>query len=67
LGGLDRELRDLVVDNRIGVLDPLFEALSYAGSFGFVWLAIGCVILLSLTLTGREPVLAGPDRDEAIR
>ena len=36
----DRELRDLVVDNRVGVLDPLFEALSYAGSFGFVWLAI---------------------------
>jgi undecaprenyl-diphosphatase len=40
LGGLDRELRDWVVDNRIGVLDPLFAALSYAGSFGFVWLAI---------------------------
>jgi amino acid transporter len=38
-----------------------------AQTLGFVWLAIGCVILLSLTLTGREPVLAGPDRDEAIR
>ena len=38
-----------------------------AQTLGFVWLAIGCVILLSLTLAGREPVLAGPDRDEAIR
>ena len=37
---LDRSLRDLVVDHRVAVLDPLFEALSYAGSFGFVWLAI---------------------------
>lgn len=40
LSELDRQLRDWVVDNRLGVLDPLFEALSYAGSFGFVWLAI---------------------------
>jgi undecaprenyl-diphosphatase len=37
---LDRQLRDWVVDNRVGFLDPFFEALSYAGSFGFVWLAI---------------------------
>ena len=37
---IDRELRNWVVDNRVGVLDPLFEALSYAASFGFVWLAI---------------------------
>ena len=44
MGGLDRELRDWVVDNRVGVLDPLFEALSYAGSFGFVWLAIAVAI-----------------------
>ena len=44
MSGLDRQLRDWVVDNRIGVLDPLFEALSYAGSFGFVWLAIAVAI-----------------------
>jgi undecaprenyl-diphosphatase len=44
LSGLDRELRDLVVDHRLGVLDPLFEALSYAGSFGFIWLAIAVAI-----------------------
>jgi undecaprenyl-diphosphatase len=44
LSGLDRELRDLVVDHRLGLLDPLFEALSYAGSFGFIWLAIAVAI-----------------------
>jgi undecaprenyl-diphosphatase len=44
VGGLDRELRDWIVDNRIGVLDPFFEALSYAGSFGFIWLAIAVAI-----------------------
>jgi undecaprenyl-diphosphatase len=37
---LDRAIRDLVVDHRVGVLDPLFAALSYAGAYGFVWLAI---------------------------
>ena len=26
------------------MLDPVFEALSYAGSFGFVWLAIALAI-----------------------
>ena len=41
---LDRSLRDLVVDHRVGLLDPLFEGLSYAGSFGFVWLAIAFAI-----------------------
>jgi len=44
LSGFDRELRDWVVDNRVGVLDPLFEALSYAGSFGFIWIAIAVAI-----------------------
>jgi undecaprenyl-diphosphatase len=44
LSGFDRELRDWVVDNRIGVLDPLFQALSYAGSFGLIWLAIAVAI-----------------------
>jgi undecaprenyl-diphosphatase len=40
VGELDRSLRDLVVDHRVGLLDPFFEALSYAGSFGFIWLLI---------------------------
>ena len=38
--GLDQELQSWVVDHRLGVLDPFFAALSYAGSFGFVWLGI---------------------------
>ena len=33
-----------MVDHRLGVLDPLFEALSYAGAFGFVWLGIAFAI-----------------------
>ena len=44
LVGLDRSLQAWVVDHRVGVLDPLFEALSYAGSFGFVWLAIAVAV-----------------------
>jgi undecaprenyl-diphosphatase len=41
---LDRELRDWVVDHRVWILDPFFQALSYAGSFGLVWLAIAVAI-----------------------
>ena len=33
-----------MVDHRIGALDWLFEALSYAGSFGLVWLVIALAI-----------------------
>jgi undecaprenyl-diphosphatase len=41
---LDRELRDWVVDHRVWILDPFFQALSYAGSFGLIWLAIAVAI-----------------------
>jgi undecaprenyl-diphosphatase len=41
---LDRSIRSWVVDHRIGALDWVFEALSYAGSYGLVWLAIAIVI-----------------------
>ena len=40
----DRDLQGWVVDHRVGVLDPFFEALSYAGSFGLVWLCIALAI-----------------------
>jgi undecaprenyl-diphosphatase len=33
-----------VVDHRIGALDWFFEALSYAGSFGLVWLVLALAI-----------------------
>jgi amino acid transporter len=35
-----------------------------AQTLGFVWLAIGVVILLGLMLTGRRPVLAGAGPDD---
>jgi amino acid transporter len=35
-----------------------------AQTLGFVWFAIGLVILCGLLLTGRKPVLAGADLDE---
>lgn len=38
-----------------------------AQTLGFVWLAIGVVILLGLILTGRKPVLAGADQEEVAR
>lgn len=37
-----------------------------AQTLGFVWLAIGVVILLSLVLTGRKPILAGAEQNEEI-
>ena len=44
MGELDRTVRDLVVDHRIGLLDPFFQGLSYVGSFGIVWLALAVAI-----------------------
>jgi undecaprenyl-diphosphatase len=41
---VDRTVQGWVVDHRVGLLDPFFEALSYAGSFGFVWLGIAFAI-----------------------
>ena len=38
-----------------------------AQTLGFVWLAIGVVILLCLVLTGCKLVLAGAEPDEEIR
>ncbi len=52
---VDRSLQQWVVDHRWGVLDPLVEALTYAGSFGAIWL------VLALALAGfswRRPWLA---------
>ncbi len=44
-----------MVEHRLGVLDPLLEGLTYAGSFGIVWL------VLAVALSGfswRRPWLA---------
>jgi len=33
-----------VVEHRVGALDPLFEAVTYAGSFGLLWLVLSLLI-----------------------
>lgn len=44
LSELDRSVQEWVVDHRVGVLDPFFEALTLVGSFGIVWLLIAVAI-----------------------
>ena len=44
MAGFDRTLRDLVVDHRVGLLDPVFQGLSLVGSFGIVWLLLAVAI-----------------------
>jgi undecaprenyl-diphosphatase len=41
---LDRSVQSWVVEHRLGPLDPLFQALSYIGSFGLVWLLLAVAI-----------------------
>jgi undecaprenyl-diphosphatase len=50
---LDRELERWVVHHRTGWLNPVFEGLSYIGSFGLVWLAIAAVC----AVLWRRPVV----------
>jgi undecaprenyl-diphosphatase len=44
-----------VVEHRFGLLDPLLEGLTYAGSFGAIWLALALVIA---GFSWRRPWLA---------
>jgi undecaprenyl-diphosphatase len=44
VGELDTELQRWVVTHRLGPLDPAFVGLSWAGSAGLVWLAIGVAL-----------------------
>ena len=41
---MDTDLQRLVVEHRVGVLNPLFEGLSLVGSFGIVWLVLAVVL-----------------------
>ncbi|MGZ8783443.1 MAG: phosphatase PAP2 family protein [Gaiellaceae bacterium] len=45
---LDRNLQGWVVDHRSGLLDPILEGLSLAGSFGLIWLALAFAVSLAL-------------------
>ena len=42
--GLDRAIERWIVEHRWGPLDLLFEALSYVGSYGLVWLVIAVAV-----------------------
>jgi undecaprenyl-diphosphatase len=53
LVGFDRHLERLVVEHRSGVLNPLFEALSWVGTAGAVWLGIALAAAVLL----RRPSL----------
>lgn len=33
-----------MVDNRVGLLNPAFEAITYAGSFGLLWLVLALAV-----------------------
>jgi membrane-associated phospholipid phosphatase len=41
---MDRSLRQWIVEHRVDVLDPVFQVLTYAGSFGLVWLALAFAV-----------------------
>ena len=51
----DADLEQWVVGHRVTLLDPLFEALSYLGTFGAIWL----VLAGALALAWRRPAIAG--------
>jgi undecaprenyl-diphosphatase len=53
---VDTNLREWVVEHRLGVLDPLFEGLSLVGSFGLVWLALALAVVLAGS-SWRQPWL----------
>jgi len=44
----DRQLERWQVAHRAGFLDPVFEGLSYAGTYGAIWLAIAAALALAL-------------------
>jgi undecaprenyl-diphosphatase len=44
----DRQLEHWQVTHRAGVLDPIFEGLTYAGTYGAIWLAIAAAAALVL-------------------
>ena len=51
---LDRRVERWIADHRIELLDPLVVGLTYAGSFGALWIALGVVAGVAL----RRPAIA---------
>jgi undecaprenyl-diphosphatase len=54
LTSADQRLERWIVEHRVDWLDPLFIGLTYAGTHGFVWIALGIVAAVAL----RRPGLA---------
>jgi undecaprenyl-diphosphatase len=46
--GWDKRLEQWQVAHRAGVLDPIFKGLTYAGTYGAVWLALAALFALAL-------------------
>ena len=46
--GWDRHLERWQAAHRVGFLDPVFEGVTYAGTYGSVWLVVAAVVALSL-------------------
>ena len=44
----DRHLERWQVAHRVGFLDPVFEGVTYAGTYGSVWLVLAAAVALSL-------------------
>ena len=44
--GWDRHFEGWVVAHRVGLLNPVFEGLTYAGTYGALWLALGLLLAL---------------------
>ena len=53
--GWDRQLERWQAAHRAGLLDPVFEGLTYAGTYGALWLALAAAAALALR---RPQVLA---------
>lgn len=69
MSGLDHELRRWVIEHRAGWLTPLFEAATWAGTWGSVWLVLGLAVaflrsrwgvLLAATLAVAVAEVASP-------
>ncbi len=45
--GWDRHLEAWQTAHRVGLLDPVFKGLTYAGTYGAVWLALAAVLALA--------------------
>jgi undecaprenyl-diphosphatase len=54
MGALDQRLEHWIVEHRVDWLDPLFVGLSYAGTHGLLWIAVGVAVAVAL----RRPSIA---------